>query len=287
MGSKFSEIGFVALIQAKKARSLARRAVAKVSGRYRDTGQAELPRQVPKAVWIYWDSGEADAPPMVKASIASWRRQNPGWEVVVLDRDSASRAVEMPMGPGDIQVQAYADLLRLRLLRQKGGVWADATLFCVKPLDHWLPPLTRHGFFMFVWTEADRWFILPNVLRVVTNWFLASEPQGEVISVWEGESFAYWRGRKTAHIYYWPHVLFEYLVLTNARLRRGWKAMPKLGAYGPHLVHAHVASGGDPVPVRAALESGAAPVQKLRWNWTPEQEARAREVLPELDLPMR
>ena len=36
----------------------------------------------------------------------------------------------------DISIVKFSDLLRLRLLSCHGGVWADATLFCVQPLDH-------------------------------------------------------------------------------------------------------------------------------------------------------
>lgn len=39
---------------------------------------------------------------------------------------------------GKITIQEYADILRMELLNQNGGVWVDATLFCIKPLDSWI-----------------------------------------------------------------------------------------------------------------------------------------------------
>lgn len=274
-------VPFAIMVRVKQLRSLGRRATRRLLGWRKVRPAAPLPRAVPKTVWLYWDTGEAMAPPLVRACIASWRRQNRDWEVRVLDRDSVAASVEMPLGPGDIPVQAYSDLLRLRLLSRHGGVWADATLFCLRPLDAWLPPLAQYGFFAYLWTEGDSWFIWPNEHRVVTSWFLASAPGDLIMSEWERKSFDYWQGRKTPHTYYWVHLIFEYLLLSHLGFRRAVAQMPKLGAYGAHLVHDHVMRGGDPGPVRRALAGGAAPVQKLRWNWPPEQIGRAAEVLEE------
>lgn len=279
--------GFVAMTRLRQGASLARRALRKAGLLHGRDGRAHaLPRTVPRIVWIYWDKGEAEAPPLVRACIDSWRRQNPGWEVRVLDADTAPQAIDLPFAPAEVPVQSYADLLRLRLLAAHGGVWADATLWCVTPLDRWLPAVAQRGFFAFLWTEADAWMIWPNMRREVTNWFLAAEPGGAVISGWEAKALAYWAGgRRSPHVYYWPHMLFDWLRLTDRRFARAVAEMPRLGCFGPHLVHDHVLHGRDPEQVRALLASSAAPVQKLRWNWDGPALARAAEVLDGLDPP--
>lgn len=276
---------FTALVAWKKGRSLARRARAKVTGRRPDRHAAALPRAIPKRIWLYWDTGEATAPPVVTACIDSWRRLNPGWEVTVLDGDSLAARDDIPGKPAEMTVQAYSDLVRLRLLRRYGGVWADATVMCLEPLDHWLPPLAAGGFFAYLWTDTDKWFVLPNVHRILTSWFLVSEPEGAVIAPWEERSYAYWEGRTRPHDYYWVHLILETLLLTDRGVRRAFSAMPKLGAYGPHLVHDHVLKGRDAAQVRAALAGGAFPIQKLRWNWPAADQARAHEVLPAIPAP--
>lgn len=277
--------GFVLLARLKALRSLGRRAWRKLGGRPSGDPAAALPRAVPRTVWLYWDKGEAAAPPLVRACITSWREQNPTWRVEVLDRAAAAAIVAGPDDGGTMSVQAYSDLLRLRLLERHGGVWADATVYCLQPLDHWLPPLTRHGFFAFVWTETDSWLLWPNMRRLVTSWFLAAAPGHPLVTDWAGHSFAYWQGRSRPHDYYWVHLIFEYLVRTDRGFRREWERMPKLGAVGPHLVHDHVRNPRDAEAVRAALRSGAVPVQKLRWNWPEADLARAREVLDALPAP--
>lgn len=269
---------FTLIVGARMLPVIWRRAIKKMRGKPNYMSES-APRQIPKTIWIYWDRGEAGAPDLVRTCIASWRDRNPGWEVCVLDAATAAQTVDLPQDPAAISVQSYADLLRLRLLRQRGGVWVDATAYCLAPLDEWLPPLSQMGFFAYTWIRNDRWFIWPGMRRTLTNWFIASEPQGKIVSDWEEASFDYWEGRKKPHIYYWPHVMIDYLYLTNRSFRHLFKDIPKVGCYGAHLVHDCVTHGHDPKEVAALLKIGATPVQKLRWNWSEERIALAKELL--------
>jgi len=273
---------FAAFVRTRQGLSHVRRARRKLTGRRPDGFAGSAPRAIPRRIWAYWDGGEDAAPPVVRACLASWRRHNPDWDLTVLDRDSAPARAGLPMGPDDIPVQSYADLLRLRLLAREGGVWVDATTFCLRPLDHWLPMLAQGGFFAFTWTPADRWFIWPNVPRRITNWFLASEPGGAVITAWEARALAYWQGRRTPHVYYWPHMMWDFMALTDRRFGRLAAAVPRIGCFGPHLVQDHVQTGRDAAKLRAMLAGGAVPFQKLRWNWSDAQLARAADLLPDL-----
>ena len=269
---------FGLIVNARMLPTLWRRAAKRVIGKP-DRFEQSVPRSIPKTIWIYWDRGEANAPDLVRHCIASWRERNPGWEVRVLNSTSAAQAIDLPQDPEGIPVQSYADLLRLRLLKQSGGVWADATAYCLAPLDDWLPPLAQRGFFAFMWTRNDAWFIWPGMRRTVTNWFIASEPEGAIISRWEEASFNYWEGRKKPHIYYWPHVMIDYLYLTSRSFRRLFKDIPKIGCYGAHLVHDCVSHGRDPEKIAELLQTGAVPVQKLRWDWSEDRVALAKDLL--------
>lgn len=239
-----------------------------------------MPRAIPRIVYIYWDKGETAAPQIVRECIASWRRHNPGWDVHVLSAKDACDIAGLPAEMmGSLPVQSFADLLRLRLLRKTGGVWADATLYCVTPLDHWLPALAQRGFFAFSWTEADRWMIWPNVRRRLTNWFLASEAQGTVIATWEAHASSYFQNRATPHTYYWPHFMIDWLYLRHRAFRLALDASPQLGAYAPHLVHDCVTRDESDDAVKALLRAEVVPVQKLRWNWDQPTADRALGIL--------
>lgn len=215
---------------------------------------------------MYWHQGEAAAPEIVKFCIDSWRTRNPGWDVCVLDAETGPAAVAMPTLPDDMSLSHRADILRMRLLEEYGGVWADATSYCARPLDDWLPVVARNGFFVFTWTEPDNVYYFPAWRRTVTNWFIASEPRGILITKWSQQSCQYWQETAKADHYFWHHYLFDWLCLNDRAFREAWRQVPKLGALGPHLVLRYLESGTEEVRMREALASNAVPVHKLSWK---------------------
>src|SRR5687768_7916817 len=95
--------------------------------------QSKCARPLPKVLWIFWRQGAAAAPEMVKYCIHSWRTRNRGWDVRVIDENDLLQFIDMGGLPGSMGVHHYADVLRVRLLDEHGGVWADATTFCGSP----------------------------------------------------------------------------------------------------------------------------------------------------------
>jgi hypothetical protein len=131
---------------------------------------------VPRHLWMLWFQGEKNAPEIVRRCINSWRRLNPGWTVHVLDRQSIRDVVTIDLSEATLQKLALpmqADLFRLALLRQHGGVWADATTLCVRPLDDYIDAtVAASGFFAF----RNR-----NRERMISNWFLSATPDHPIV----------------------------------------------------------------------------------------------------------
>lgn len=258
---------FIAFMRFKQALGLFARARRRLTASRKSPRPLppELPRPIPKRVWIYWHQGEAEAPELVRFCIRSWRERNSGWTVEVLDRASALERVAMPPLPETISVAHYADVLRMRLLKEYGGVWADATTFCSRPLDDWLPAVAHTGLFVFAWIDGDRRFLSPP-RRSIGNWFIAAEKNGEAIRIWECFVCEYWKNRWKETHYYWHHDSFDWLVLTNRTFRRIWRRTPRLGALAPHLAFHLLTTSRDAEVVRQALESGAVPLHKFSWK---------------------
>ena len=81
------------------------------------------------------------------------------------------------------RVQHEADLLRIMLLHKFGGVWADARILPVAPLDTWLNhDLAAAGFFAFSWEPGKHG-------RLTTaNWFLAADrPHHPLVIKWSAQ----------------------------------------------------------------------------------------------------
>ncbi len=66
-----------------------------------------------------------------------------------------------------ITIQALSDIIRVNLLNQHGGIWVDATCYCMKPINSWLNKYMKNGFFAFSNPSRD---------RLISSWFMASEP---------------------------------------------------------------------------------------------------------------
>ena len=132
-----------------------------------------------KRIWMYWEQGWDDAPILVQECAASWERMNPGWEVVRLDR---SRIAEFDIFDEHVgaladksSVQLRSDLVRLFLLIKHGGVWADATLYCRKPLETWVELDA---------TARTQMFINPGPDRLISSWFIAANPDSPILTGW-------------------------------------------------------------------------------------------------------
>jgi capsular polysaccharide synthesis protein len=175
---------------------------------------------------MLWLQGWNDAPPMVRACLASFEALNPSWCVRALRAEDLAEFLgadpTLPLiRSGSLPPQATADLVRLALLRQHGGVWADATCYCLRQLDEWLLSAAEPGFFAF-----DR----PAPDRMIGSWFLAAKPDDYIIAQWQSAASAYWKQRKEAHTYYWLHHLFGEVYRTDATFREQWDHTPKISA---------------------------------------------------------
>jgi hypothetical protein len=156
---------------------------------------------------------------------------NPDWDFRVLDANSVARFIpelaKLDMKNRTITPAALSDIVRIMLLHEYGGVWVDATLFCNRALDEWLPAVMKRGFFAF-----DR----PAPDRPVSSWFLAAKVNSFIVSEWMAETLGYWLDRTSADDYFWFHNLFRKLCQENTRFSEIWSAVPKHSADGPHSI---------------------------------------------------
>lgn len=191
------------------------------------------PRALPRKIYIFWDSGLDTAPEMVRFCVNSWIRMNPGWEVIFLDQAAADAFVLRSALPSTLRPAAYADILRIKILSQHGGVWADATCLCTRPLDGVLPLLfCQCDFFAFHRPGSD---------RLIASWFLAAAKDSAPMKGWDRLVEDFWKTQTVERCpYFWCHYLFEYLILRDPAARRAWRHTPKLDAAPPHALQRYL-----------------------------------------------
>jgi Capsular polysaccharide synthesis protein len=227
---------------------------------------------VPKILWSLWLQGWDSAPDLVRACAASWIRLNPEWDVRLLTRSHVERLLaaesnasllQRPISPA-----ALSDVVRLELLARYGGVWADATSYCLSPLDDWLPGVTTSGFFAF-----DR----PAPDRMLATWFLAAVEPSPAILRWRALARAYWMDRSAPETYFWCHYLFAKAYEADAEVQKVWDSTPRISADGPHVLVPYQETLPGPVTgaARSIVERAPTPLLKLTHRVRPVSGGRA------------
>lgn len=154
-------------------------------------------RKIPKIIWQFWHSGLHGAPEVVRRSHETWRHFNPDHEIRFLSLEQANAWLGFDFEALSEELTANigwagkSDLLRLLLLARYGGIWADATTFCLAPLDGWMHPAADGtGFFCF------RHF--PGVEdREMISWLIAASPgQPMIVDLLTGALDLLFRSRR-------------------------------------------------------------------------------------------
>jgi Capsular polysaccharide synthesis protein len=237
--------------------------VAKVAAAYQTLTAVPpgTPHPIEKKIWMLWQQGWDQAPELARRCAESWQQQNPGWELILLDQDSlpghATGYAERV--PQHLSRQHQADLARTMLIAEHGGVWADATLFCARPLDDWLPYAARTGFFMFA---------APRPYRIVDNWFIVGARGNRAIAGMQDLFFQYWRHFDKPHHYFWMIYLIGHLFEIDPEARRIWQDTPKLSALGPLAIERHAFDPDVPDCVNELIDAALVPVHKLKHKWS-------------------
>jgi hypothetical protein len=184
-----------------------------------------------KIIWSCWLQGRDSAPELVRKCLQSWELRNPGWDFRCLDAATIGRYVDLgdyvDLTRQQITAASLADLLRLLLLHEYGGVWVDATTFCNAPLDEWIAQASQTGFFAFARPAED---------RELATWCIAAHPGNQLMAKWAARSFAYWNGRTATRDYFWVHHQFGELISVDPEAFAAWQRVPRISADGPHTV---------------------------------------------------
>ena len=91
-------------------------------------------------IWVCWLQGEENAPQLVKNCINSIRKHANNHEVIVITEENYSDYIKIPQYITDkynqkkISAAHFSDIIRMMLIRDYGGLWLDATVYCKKDI---------------------------------------------------------------------------------------------------------------------------------------------------------
>jgi len=180
---------------------------------------------------MFWEQGEASGtmPSFNKMCVAQWRALNPDWHVRVLDTASAlelSPSMRHLLEKRQQTPAARSDLLRLLLLAEHGGVWADASLLPLQPISSFVDQLTAPiGFFAFTFSE--------DFERPLSSWFLAATPGNRLVKAWRDAFVDAWAGPAQFE-YYQVHAELCGLLSSDLEVSDLYYKMPRITNNWPH-----------------------------------------------------
>lgn len=244
-------------------------------------------------------------PKVVQACTEQMKQFHSQWNIHFLDSESVNDFIDpIPIRSDILNKMTLAhrsDLIRTQLLIKYGGVWADPTVYFVKPLDEWLPEVMDSGLFLFSRPGRD---------RIISNWFIAAKSGNplliklyeELCDYWNNNDFRNlerlekskteeWLNRIINRNLEWPRVwfspmmiklikLYPYMVYhfkfydlirRNSECKKNWEKTPEISADGPH----HLLRLGLLKPLRDEakewIDQKKSPLFKLTWKLDKEK----------------
>lgn len=179
-----------------------------------------------RKIYILWLQGFNKAPSLIKKCVESWQVHNPKWKVIKIDETNLKDYINLEhyipcIDKKTISNASLSDIIRIKLLKEYGGLWVDSTTFCNRPLDDWLQDYVEDGFFAIDKPAPD---------RMVSSWFLYSDLDNYIIDKWHTATEQYWKpeSRKWAHHYFWFHYLFNDLYNEHEEFKEKWDCVKKI-----------------------------------------------------------
>jgi hypothetical protein len=215
-----------------------------------------------KTIYILWFQGFDNAPEIIKQCVNSWKYYNPDWNIILLDNNNLRNYINLNnhinnINKKNINKTALSDIVRVLLLKKYGGLWVDATTFCNKPLDDWLPNYINEGFFAFNKPGPD---------RLLASWFIYSENNSYIINKWYMRTLQYYKNHNSPHTYFWFHYLFGNLYNSDKIFKEIWDKVPKLSAVGRPYLQPKVMMNNVTNEIKLDINSKNTPLFKLTYK---------------------
>lgn len=183
---------------------------------------------IERNIFLLWLQGWDKASWLNYQVLESWKINNPEWTIHLIDLNNLRNYVNDIDYIYDtnkiISPQTKSDIIRLSLLKNYGGVWADATLLCMQPLDFWIDEACSPAEF---WMYHGNGGGLPKEIGPAI-WFIVSKKNNYIISKWKEQSDLYWSSNNRTNNYFWLDGLFKHLIENDELFKNIWSTVPYL-----------------------------------------------------------
>ncbi len=184
-------------------------------------------------IWTIWFQGEEKAPALVKACFRSVRRYCKQ-ELVILDENTIFDYITLPKEivkkykDGKIAHAHFADICRVELLYEHGGIWLDATAFVTSPIPDWI---IKEDFFVYMAGQN-----VGSPYSFMQNCFIRARRGAYLLDAWRAMILDYWMHENHNFDYFMHQLLFKTLVMNDERAKKYFAKMPHVDQDPTHML---------------------------------------------------
>ncbi len=206
-------------------------------------------------IWVSWLQGLEAAPVLVQKCIESIKRQSKGKKYVFITMDNLEEYVEIPdyvmkkFNGGIIRPAFFSDIIRLMLLDKYGGLWVDATVFCMSDFQYLYK---GSSFFAFRITDDE---------VITSSWFLYANKNHILVKEILYMVLGYCRDMEKMEHYYIFHYFFR---MAAECYKEEWDKVPFIEV--TDCYHLFDNMNNPYIPEKFQEIAGIMPVQKLNYR---------------------
>ncbi len=184
-------------------------------------------------IFTIWLQGEENAPELVRACFRSIRK-NCTQELVVLDENTLWDYITLPdvimekRRRGQIKNSHFADICRVELLYQHGGIWLDSTGFATAPIPKWI--IDQDFFVYMAGTKVGQAY------SYMQNCFIRARRGAYLLAAWRQTILNFWMNEPREFDYFMHQLMFKALVENDPIAKKHFDAMPHVDQDPTHAV---------------------------------------------------
>jgi hypothetical protein len=182
-----------------------------------------------KNIYLLWLQGWENAPMLQKKVLSSWIKHNSDWNIIKLDynnlKDYDLDINYIYNNNKQITAQALSDIIRVAILKKYGGIWADATFLCLKPIDPlYQETLSKEKCFMYYRPNGG------SELSHCLYSFIIADNNSYIINKLKEKVDTYWNSNTCAHKYFWLEELLTEIINNDSECKNEFDNMLKINA---------------------------------------------------------
>lgn len=184
-----------------------------------------------ETIWQFWGQGVENAWPLPKACWRSVEKHGGGRRQIIVDMKTLPNYADMPGYIYDhlknerIGWAHFADILRLNLLKNHGGIWMDSTDFMTAPIPE---RIIDEPFFVF------HAVTMGSPFSFIQNCFIRAKQGAFLLDAWHEIVMEYWRRENKALDYFQHQLMFKAMVFGDRQANKFYLEMPKVDQEPTH-----------------------------------------------------